>query len=48
MSKLLPVIGGAVGGVFDAAVTRGIGAAAKTIFAPVEPIELAEGDPSSK
>ncbi len=36
MSKLLPVIGGAVGGVFDAAVTRGIGAAAKTIFAPIE------------
>jgi hypothetical protein len=36
MGRVLPIVGGAIGGVFDAAVTRGIGAAAKTVFVPVD------------
>jgi hypothetical protein len=40
VSKVLPIIGGVVGGAFDAAVTRGIGAAAKTVFAPMDETPL--------
>ena len=34
VGKVLPIVGGVIGGAFDAAVTRGIGAAAKTVFVP--------------
>jgi uncharacterized protein (DUF697 family) len=37
LTKIVPFIGGIVGGGFDAVVTRGIGAAAKEIFKPLEP-----------
>jgi hypothetical protein len=35
LTKVVPLVGGLVGGGFDAAITRGIGAAAKRTFAPV-------------
>jgi uncharacterized protein (DUF697 family) len=35
LSKAVPFVGGLVGGGFDAAVTRGIGTAAKRLFAPL-------------
>jgi hypothetical protein len=35
LSRVVPLAGGLVGGGFDAAVTRGIGAAAKRTFIPV-------------
>jgi len=34
LSKIIPFIGGVVGGSFDAAMTRGIGGAAKALFSP--------------
>ncbi|HEY1720602.1 MAG TPA: EcsC family protein [Magnetospirillaceae bacterium] len=38
MGKALPIVGAVVGGAFDAAVTRGIGAAAKSIFVAREDV----------
>jgi hypothetical protein len=35
LGKAVPLVGGVIGGVCDAAVTRGIGAAAKSIFVPM-------------
>jgi len=36
LTRWVPVVGGVVGGMFDAAVTRGIGAASKEVFTPVD------------
>lgn len=35
LSKFLPVVGGLIGGAFDATVTRGVGAASKKVFNPI-------------
>ena len=35
LTKFVPFVGGLVGGAFDAAVTRGIGAASKEVFDPI-------------
>jgi hypothetical protein len=39
LTKAVPFVGGIVGGVFDAATCRVVGATAKSIFAPSEPRE---------
>jgi hypothetical protein len=45
LTKVVPIVGGLVGGAFDAAVTRGIGAIAKEIFKPVDAAAFASAIP---
>jgi len=53
LTKVVPIVGGIVGGAFDASVTRGIGALAKKIFKPLDddrstdPIIMPEAAPPS-
>jgi hypothetical protein len=41
LSKAVPLVGGVVGGSFDAIVCRAVGRAAKTLFRPVHTSTLA-------
>jgi uncharacterized protein (DUF697 family) len=36
LTKVVPIVGGLVGGAFDAAITRGIAAATKLVFKPID------------
>ncbi len=45
LSKAVPIVGGVVGGAFDAIVCRAVGRTAKTLFRPVQAIPMAIGRP---
>jgi len=44
--KFVPVVGGLVGGAFDATVTHGIGAVAKNVFKPIHDVPPTDADTS--
>jgi hypothetical protein len=41
LSKAVPIVGGVVGGAFDAIVCRAVGRTAKSLFRPVQTTPLA-------